>query len=99
MRRCAPLFVALAAACATRGPAAPSERARGEVRALEAEYLAERFRRFPEAATRMGWPGANHGAVTDVRPEAVAEGQRFEDAVLARATRSTPGRSRAPPRR
>ena len=99
MRRCAPLFVALAAACATRGPAAPSERARGEVRALEAEYLAERFRRFPEAATRMGWPGADHGAVTDVRPEAVAEGQRFEDAVLARATRIDPGRSRAPPRR
>lgn len=91
MRRCAPLFVALAAACATRGPAAPSERARGEVRALEAEYLAERFRRFPEAATRMGWPGADHGAVTDVRPEAVAEGQRFEDAVLARATRIDPG--------
>jgi uncharacterized protein (DUF885 family) len=86
--RSAPLVlaVALSAACATRGPALPpSEAARAQVRALEDEYLRERFRRQPEQATRMGWPGADHGAVADPRPEAVAEWRRVEDALLERA--------------
>lgn len=86
--RPAPLVVVVAAAtlaCAT--PAAPvrSARAREEVRALEDRYLRERFRRQPEAATRMGWPEADHAAVTDVRPAALAEWRRFEDALLVRA--------------
>ncbi len=72
-------------ACATRVPPVRPERAREEVRALEDRYLRERFRRLPEAATRMGWPEADHAAVTDVRPEAIAEWHRFEDALLARA--------------
>lgn len=75
----------LAAACASRGPAVPSGRARAEVRALEEEYLRERFRRLPEAATRVGWPEADHAAVTDVRPAAVAAWHRVEDGLLARA--------------
>jgi uncharacterized protein (DUF885 family) len=79
------LLVLLAAACATRGTPAPSETARAEVRALEEAYLRELFARVPEAATQMGWPGANHAGVTDVRPEAVAAWQRFEDGLLARA--------------
>jgi uncharacterized protein (DUF885 family) len=87
-----PALLALAAAaaaagCATRGPAAPapSDAARAAVRALEDEYLRERFRRHPEQATRMGWPGADHGAVFDPRPEAVAEWQRVQDGLLERA--------------
>jgi uncharacterized protein (DUF885 family) len=85
VRPCLLLAVA-AAACATRGPAAPpSEEARHRVRALEEEYLGERFRRMPEAATRSGWPGADHAGVADVRPEAIAEWQRVEDGLLARA--------------
>ncbi len=88
---------ALAAACATRGPAAPPasvealsvasapDDGRAQVRALEDEYLRERFRRYPEQATRMGWPGADHAAVSDPRPEAVAEWQRIEDGILGRA--------------
>ncbi|HET8542225.1 MAG TPA: DUF885 domain-containing protein [Anaeromyxobacter sp.] len=85
--RLAPLVlcVPVAAACATRAPVLPSDAARGQVRALEDEYLRERFRRQPEQATRIGWPGADHGAVTDPRPEAVAEWRRLEDALLARA--------------
>ena len=88
--RLAPLALAVSlslAACATRGPAAapPAEVARAQVRALEDEYLRERFRRQPEQATRMGWPGADHGAVSDPRPEAVAEWHRVEDALLGRA--------------
>ncbi|HEY6004493.1 MAG TPA: DUF885 domain-containing protein [Anaeromyxobacter sp.] len=79
------LLVVIAVACATRGPAVPSSRARDEVRALEDEYLRERFRRSPEAATRTGWPGADHAGVTDVRPEAIAAWHRFEDGILARA--------------
>jgi uncharacterized protein (DUF885 family) len=79
------LLVVTAVACATRGPAVPSTRAREEVRVLEDEYLRERFRRSPEAATRTGWPGADHAGVTDVRPEAIAEWRRFEDGLLARA--------------
>ncbi len=82
----------VAAGCATRGPAAPAASAaraasdpRGAVRTLEDDYLNERFRRFPEQATRLGWPGADHGALTDPRPAAVAEWQRTEDAILARA--------------
>jgi uncharacterized protein (DUF885 family) len=78
------LLVVTAVACATRGPAVPSSRAREEVRALEDEYLRERFRRSPEAATRTGWPGADHAGVTDVSPEAVAEWHRVEDRLLAR---------------
>lgn len=80
------LLVAALAACATRGPAVPpSSRARDQVRALEDEYLRERFRRMPEAATGSGWPGADHAGVTDVRPEAIAGWERFEDGILARA--------------
>ena len=79
------LLVVAFAACATRGPAAPSSRARERVLALEDEYLRERFRRLPEEATRTGWPGADHAGVTDVRPETIAEWQRFEDALLERA--------------
>lgn len=87
MRRPFALAAALAAACATRGPAPvpPSDEARAAVRALEEEYLVERFRRQPEQATRLGWPGADHGAVSDPRPEAVAEWQRVEDGLLGRA--------------
>jgi uncharacterized protein (DUF885 family) len=40
---------------------------------------------MPEAATRSGWPGADHAGVTDVRPEAVAGWHRVEDGLLARA--------------
>ncbi|HEX9051611.1 MAG TPA: DUF885 domain-containing protein [Anaeromyxobacter sp.] len=89
------LAAAIGAGCATRGPASPPAPAssvapsppgpRGAVRALEEEYLRERFRRFPEMATRFGWPGADHAAVSDPRPQAVAEWQRVEDALLARA--------------
>jgi len=84
--RCAPLVLAAAAAaCATRGPAPRLDAVRAEVRALEGEYLAERFRRQPEEATRVGWPGADHAAVADPRPAAVAEWERVEDGLLARA--------------
>jgi uncharacterized protein (DUF885 family) len=80
------LSLVLAAACAARGPALqPSEGARAEVRALEEEYLRELFRRHPEQATRLGWPGADHGAVADPRPAAVEEWQRVEDRILERA--------------
>jgi uncharacterized protein (DUF885 family) len=78
------LLVVTAAACATRGPPGASSRARDQVLALEDEYLRERFRRMPEAATRSGWAGADHAGVTDVRPAAVAEWHRLEDGFLAR---------------
>lgn len=86
--RTSSLFLAfLAAACATRGPAAaPSAGAREQVRALEDEYLREHFRRVPEDATRSGWPDADHAGVTDARPEALVTWQRFEDGLLARAS-------------
>jgi uncharacterized protein (DUF885 family) len=84
--RLAALVLLAAAGCATRGPAVPpQEAARAAVRALEDEYLRERFLRQPEAATRMGWPGADHAAVADPRPEAVADWQRVEDRLLGRA--------------
>ncbi len=85
MRRSAPLLAVLAAGCATRGPALPSEGARAEVRALEDEFLRELFARRPEEATVMGWPGADHAAVMDRRPAAVAEWERLEDALFSRA--------------
>jgi uncharacterized protein (DUF885 family) len=85
------LALLTAAACASRGPAVPSGRAREEVRAIEDEYLRERFRRAPEAATRVGWPGADHAAVTDPSPEALAAWHRVEDALLARAKAVDPG--------
>jgi len=88
--RLAPLVLSLfavAAACATRGPAAARREAsaRAEIRALEDEYLRERFLRQPEEATQAGWPGADHAAVADPRPEAVAAWERVEDGFLARA--------------
>lgn len=97
MGRVAPLLAAFLAACATRGHSLPSEGARAEVRALEDEFLRELFARQPEAATAMGWPGADHGAVMDRRPAAVAAWERLEDVLLsrvkavdARAVRGTP---------
>jgi uncharacterized protein (DUF885 family) len=79
------LALLAAAACATRGPAQPpSAEGRDRVHALEDEYLHEYFRRNPEAATRSGWPGADHAGLADVRPEAIADWQRFEDGILAR---------------
>jgi uncharacterized protein (DUF885 family) len=81
------LLLAVAAlAAVTQEPSAPpSTEARDQVRALEDEYLSARFRHMPEAATRSGWPGADHAGVTDVRPEAVAGWHRVEDGLLARA--------------
>ncbi len=84
MRPSVLLAVSLAA-CAMRGPSTPVDGPSARVRALEDEYLRERFARRPEEATRFGWPGADHGAVSDVRPEAVAEWHRVEDGLLARA--------------
>ena len=79
------VLAAAVAACASRGPAVPDGRHREEVRALEEEYLRERFGRFPEAGTRVGWPGTDHAAVTDPSPAAVAAWQALADRLLARA--------------
>lgn len=85
-RKLATLSLPLAAACAATTASAPAGGdARAAVAALEAEVLAARLAAFPEEATRAGWPGADHAAVTDVRPEAVAARRAAEDRLLARA--------------
>ncbi len=83
-------LAAALAGCAAHRPdaaavASTPPDARDGVHALEDEYLSARFRTFPEWGTIFGWPRADHGAVSDPRPEAVAAWQRQEDAFLARA--------------
>lgn len=79
---------ACALACASRRaapPAAAVSAARAEVGALERELLEARFRRFPERATALGFPAADHGAVMDASPAALTSWQAEEDRYLSRA--------------
>jgi uncharacterized protein (DUF885 family) len=83
--------LSLAAAACAHGraerpaPAAGAEPARAAVRALAGDYLAVYFRWRPEEATAFGFPGADHGAVQDPSPAALAAWQQAEDGFLARA--------------
>ncbi len=88
MRRLAALAVtaALVASCASRRTAQARDDS-GAARALEDEYLAARFARYPEEATVLGIPGADDAAVTDQGLEAFAAWQAKEDRFLERARR------------
>ncbi len=84
--RCAPLALAaaLAASCAAprAGRAPPADE---EAIAIADEYAAAFFARHPETATLLAYPGADHAAVTDNRPEALRAWHTRQDALLARA--------------
>ena len=85
------LVLSLAAAgCAPRRPDRPgasavAESARVELRALARDYLVAYFRWRPEDATAFGFPGADHAAVQDPSPEALAAWHAAEDGFLVRA--------------
>ncbi len=85
LRSVLPAVLAAALGCATREPLARTARARAEMRALERDYLDALSRRNPEEATALGFPGADHAAVRDDAPEAIAAWREAEDALLARA--------------
>lgn len=74
-------------------PATPEavERARADVRRIAAEYLERLFTFYPEYATAVGWPGADHGAVYDRSLEALAAFQREEDRLAEALRRIAPG--------
>ncbi len=76
----------LAAACAgARSPAdRPVHGVEAEALALADEYVAHLFARYPEWATIAGYPGADHGALTDNRAEAFSAWRADEDRLLAR---------------
>src|SRR5689334_15908889 len=79
-----------ASACAHgRGErAAPGEAvgsAPTDVSALARDYLDAYFRWRPEDATAFGFPGADHAAVQDPSPAALAAWQAAEDGFLVRA--------------
>ena len=82
------LVLACLAACAGSTSAPGPEPATGnrsqEVHRLADEYVAAYFERYPEAATRLGIPGTDHGRVTDNSLDALARWQAREDAWLAR---------------
>lgn len=82
------LVLACLAACAGSTSAPGPEPATGnrsrEVHRLADEYVAAYFERYPEAATRRGIPGTDHGRVTDNSLDALARWQAREDAWLAR---------------
>src|SRR5512143_2030110 len=70
-----------------QGPADGS----AQVLAIADEYLARFFAEHPEDATLDDWPRADHGAVADVSPAALARWRAFEDSVSARLTALAPG--------
>jgi uncharacterized protein (DUF885 family) len=52
--------------------------------ALADQYLTRYYASHPEEATLDDWPGADHGAVDDVSPEAIGRWQAYLDEVSAR---------------
>jgi uncharacterized protein (DUF885 family) len=74
-------FALLLAGCAARTAAPTPADPAARVTRLADEYVAEYFRRAPEAATRRGLAG-DHGRVIDNSLAAVAEWRRREDAWL-----------------
>lgn len=64
--------------------------ASGRVLRIADEYVARFYAQFPDAATRDGWPRADHGATADVSPAALARWQSFEDDVSARLRAESP---------
>jgi uncharacterized protein (DUF885 family) len=65
-------------------PPAVSGPARAEMGALARDYLEVYFKWRPEDATAFGFPGADHAAVQDPSPQALAAWQAAEDGFLAR---------------
>ena len=94
MRRVLASAVLLAvAACAARRPAAAVGAPAAPVSAEEAalaladEFVARQMEYFPEMATFLGWPEADHARLLDNSLAGVAAWQRVEDETLARARR------------
>ncbi len=77
--------VLIAAGCAPAGPRAAStpDGAPARVTRLADEYVAAYFERSPEAASRRGLAGSDHGATLDNSLEALAAWRAREDAWLA----------------
>ena len=73
-------------ACAgARSPAdRPIRGVDADALALADEYVAHLFARYPEWATIAGYPGADHGALIDNHPEALAAWRAEEERLLAR---------------
>jgi uncharacterized protein (DUF885 family) len=83
------LFLAvLAAGCATAPPGAgkePGDSNEAEALALSDAYVAAYMEAFPEWATVLGYPRAQHGRLSDHSLAGVARWQAQEDAFLAKA--------------
>ncbi len=94
MKRITCGLLALASACAPGAslPSSPAPQgvprsAAAEVTAIADDYMARAVEANPELVTYMGLPGRSHGGLTDNSPEAIAAGERREDAWAARLAR------------